>query len=244
MDQYGPATYGDRIAEVYDDLYDDLFDKQAAAEFLTERARGGAALELGIGTGRIALLLKDKGVDVHGVDTSTKMVEKLRAKPGGEDIPVTIGDFAELDVEGTFSLIYVPFNTLFALESQEEQIRCFETVAEHLTEDGVFVTETFVPDVTRYVRNQGTEVDNVRSNRVIVSFSRHDPVTQTSRTMHVFFTNEGEQLYPVFIRYAYPAEMDLMARLAGLQLRERYGDWSQTPFSSESQAHISVYGKE
>ena len=243
MDEYGPDTYGEQIADVYDELYDELFDKHAAAEFLSERARGGPALELGMGTGRVAILLKDKGVDVHGIDTSPKMVEKLRAKPGGEDIPVTIGDFAELDVEGSFPLIYVPFNTLFALESQEAQIRCFETVAEHLTEDGLFVTETFVPDVTRFARHQNTEVTDVRSDRVIVDFTRHDPVTQTSRSNHVFFTNEGIRMYPVVVRYAYPAEMDLMARLAGLALRERYGDWRMSPFTSASGFHISVFGR-
>ena len=243
MDDYGPETYGERIAGIYDELYDAMFDKEGAADFLTERARSGPALELGIGTGRVALPLKARGVEVHGIDSSPNMVAKMRGKPGGEEIPVTIGDFADIDVEGNSSLIYVPFNTLFALGSQEDQVRCFANVAQHLTDDGVFVTETFVPDVTRYARHQGTEVEDVGSERVMVSFSRHDPVTQTSRSQHVFVTNEGVEMYPVFIRYAWPAEMDLMARLAGMALRERYADWRMTPFTSEAKMHISVYGR-
>ncbi|HWL65954.1 MAG TPA: class I SAM-dependent methyltransferase, partial [Actinomycetota bacterium] len=218
--------------------------KSAAADFLAQRARGGPALELGIGTGRVALLLKERGVAVHGIDASEKMVERLREKPGGGDIPVTVGDLADVGVDGSYPLIYVPFNTLFALESQEDQIRCFKNVRDRLTDDGVFVTETFVPDVTRYERNQGTSVEDIRSDRVFVSFSQHDPVTQTSMTQHVFFSSKGIELFPVFLRYAYPAEMDLMARVAGLALRERYGDWRMAPFNSSSTAHISVYGPE
>lgn len=169
------------------------------------------------------------------------MVARLRAKSGGEDIPVTIGDFAEVDVEGEFAVVYVPFNTLFALTTQEEQVRCFENVARHLTEEGVFVVEAFVPDLSRYDRHQRVSVDQVKSDRVMLEVSRHDPVRQTSDTQHVILDERGMKLYPVSVRYAYPSELDLMARLTGLRLRERFGGWHREPFTSASVAHVSVY---
>ena len=243
MHDYEPETYGDRIADDNDRLYEDLFDKEGAVPFLAERARGGPALELGIGTGRIALPLKAKGVDVHGIDSSRKMIEHLRAKPGGADISVTLGDFAQFSATETYPLIYVVFNTLFALTNQEDQLRCIENVAKHLTEDGLFVVEGFVPDVTRYVRHQNTEVMHLEPDEVMLSAGRHDPVNQIVRAQHILFTSEGTKLYPVFLRYIYPSELDLMARLAGLALRERYENWRMSPLTSDSKGHVSVYGK-
>src|SRR5262249_25509644 len=154
-------------------------------------------------------------------DASAAMVERLRAKPGGEAIPVTVGDFAEVGVEGRFSLIYVVFNTLVGLPSQDDQVRCFGNVAAHLREDGVFVVEAFVPDQARYVRGQNVSTTWVGVDEVRLALARHDPVEQRVVSQHVVLTEQGVQLYPVQIRYAWPAELDLMARLAGLRLRER-----------------------
>lgn len=243
MQDWGPASYGDHIADVYDDLYEDLFDKQGAVSFLAERATGGPVLELGIGTGRLALPLAATGVEVHGIDASQAMVDKMRAKPGGDAIPVTMGDFAEVPVNGTYPLVYLAFNTLFALDSQDEQLRCFQNVAERLSGGGVFVLEAFVPDMTRFRDHQDVRATNVSMEGAQVDLTRHDPVTQTSRTQHILFREDGVRMYPVLVRYAYPAEMDLMARLAGLVLRERYENWRETPFTSASHSHVSVYAK-
>ena len=242
-------VYGDRIADIYDDLYEELFDKAEAVAFLAERSRGadgtgeGRTLELAIGTGRIALPLAQQGVDVHGVDISEAMVERLRSKPGGADIPVTIGDFADVPVPGRFDLVYLVFNTIYALTTQEDQLRLFRNVADHLTDQGVFVVESFVPDVSRYVRHQNTEVVGVGVDKVQVSFARHDPMTQTIRSQQMILTESGTKMVPVALRYIWPSEMDLMAKLAGMELRERYGSWKRDHFTSDSKAHVSVYGK-
>ena len=158
MPDHDAATYGDRMADVYDGWFAVPLDTQDTVALLSDLAGAGPVLELGIGTGRIALPLAQRGHEVHGVDASEAMVEKLRSKAGGEDIPVTIGDFAEVDVEGAFSLVYVVFNTFFALLSQEDQVRCFSSVARRLREGGVFVIEAFVPDMTRWDRDRRMEV--------------------------------------------------------------------------------------
>jgi hypothetical protein len=242
MKGYEARTYGDRIAGVYDELYGTLFDVDATVSLLAELAGGGPALELAIGTGRIALPLEDRGVDVIGIDASEAMVAELRAKPRGDDIPVVMGDFADVDIEGRFKLVFVVFNTLFNLATQDEQVRCFTNVTKHLTEDGVFVVEAFVPDVTRYTRHQTTGVDRLDSESVHLEASRHDPVNQTVDSQHIHLRRgEPVEMYPVSIRYAYPSELDLMASLAGLRLRARWGGWHKEPFTSESKFHVSVY---
>lgn len=244
VEGYDASTYGERIAEIYDDLYDELFDADATVSFIVELARGGRALELGIGTGRIAVPLARAGIEVVGIDSSESMVARLRAKPGGTDIPVTIADFVEVDVEGEFVVVYIPFNTLFALTTQEQQVRCFQNVARHLTDEGVFVVEAFVPDLGRFDRHQRVSVDRIENDRVVLEMSRHDPVRQTSDSQHVVIGEGETKLYPVSIRYAYPAELDLMARLAGLRLRARFGGWRKEPFTSASVAHVSVYERD
>lgn len=240
-DDRDPAEYGERIADVYDELYGKLFDTEGAAAFLAELAGPGPALELGIGTGRLALPLAERGVKVHGIDASERMVRNLRGKPGGDRIPVTIGDFADVPVDGRFPLVFVAFNTLFALRTQEAQVRCFQAVAEHLADDGAFVVEAFVPDPARFDRGQRTATERLAHDRVILESSVHDRATQRVDSLHVMVTEEGIRLYPVDIRYAWPSELDLMARLAGLGLRERWADWRRTPFTSESPQHVSVY---
>ncbi|HEV3471713.1 MAG TPA: methyltransferase domain-containing protein [Actinomycetota bacterium] len=241
MEGYSADTYGQIWASIYDDQWSGVFPVESTVAFLKELAGEGPALELAIGTGRIALPLKEVGVDVHGIDISEAMVAKLRTKPGGEDIPVTMGDFADVGVDETYPLIYVVFNTFFALTTQEEQIRCFANVARHLEPGGAFVIECFVPDLARFDRHQRVDARRVRVDAVGLEVSRHDPVAQQITTQIVVLTQEGNQLYPVFIRYAFPSELDLMARLAGLRLRARHGGWDDEPFTSESAAHVSVY---
>lgn len=243
MEGYDAATYGDEIAGIYDELYGELFDVEGTVDILVDLAGAGPALELAIGTGRIALPLKERGVEVHGIDVSERMVEKLRAKAGGEDIPVTMGDFADVPVYGTYPLVYLVFNTLFALPSQEDQIRCFANVAEHLAPGGTFVVECFWPDLSRFDRHQRIGVDRITRNSVELETTRHDPVNQRSESLHVVIKESGNELYPVVIRYAYPSELDLMARLAGLRLRDRFGGWRKQPFTSDSQSHVSIYEK-
>jgi len=242
MKDYDAQTYGDRIAGVYDELYGELFDDDDTVARLAELVGDGRALELAIGTGRIALPLKERGVEVTGIDISEAMVAKLREKPGGTDIPILIGDIGDVDVEGHFGLVFVVFNTLFALTTQEDQVRCLANVERHLTDGGVFVVEAFVPDSTRFTRHQTVGVDSLGMDQVHLEASRHDPVTQTVESQHIVL-KEGEpvKMFPVTIRYSYPSEMDLMARLAGLRLRSRWGGWHGEAFSSESKFHVSVY---
>jgi SAM-dependent methyltransferase len=182
--EYRASTYGDRIADFYDNLAGTMFQPAAteqAAGFLADLAGTGPALELGIGTGRIAIPLAERGVAVTGVDASEAMVARLRARPGGATIPVVMGDFGELAVEGQFELIYVVFNTFFALLTQQLQVQCFRRVAERLTASGVFVTEAFVPDPTRYERGQAVSAEHITQDWVMLNAARHDPTTQTDQ---------------------------------------------------------------
>jgi SAM-dependent methyltransferase len=238
---YDASTYGDRMADVYDEWFAVPTDAGDAVALLSDLGGSGPLLELGIGTGRIALPLAQRGHRVHGVDASEAMVQKLRGKADGAEIPVTIGDFAELDIEGDFSLIYVVFNTFFALLSQEDQVRCFSNVAKRLQEGGVFVIEAFVPDMTRWDRDQRMEAQHVANDSVVLGAARHDPVEQRVVSNHLLVSEGGVKFYPVRLRYAWPAELDLMARLAGLRLRDRWGGWGREPFVGSSVKHVSVY---
>jgi SAM-dependent methyltransferase len=240
--EYDASTYGDRLADVYDEWYAGL-DPGPAAATLAELAGGGPALELAIGTGRVALPLAARGVEVHGIDASEAMVARLREKPGGERIPVTMGDFADVGVEGRFALIYVVFNTFFALLSQADQARCFANVADHLADGGVFVIEAFVPDLARFNRGQRVDATRVETDLVMLNVSLHDPVEQRVSSQHILLGPDGVRLQPVAIRYAFPAELDLMARLAGLGLRERWSGWEREPFTAASGQHVSVYAR-
>jgi len=236
------TSFGVDAAEVYDD--EPRGDESAAVAFLERLATGGPALELAIGTGRIALPLAAQGLHVDGVDLSPEMVAKLRAKAGGDELSVTMGDFADVPVPGTYPLIYVVFNTLFNLLTQDDQVRCFENVAAHLTDDGSFVVEAFVPDFLYRLRdNQYVDAEAVGVSEVWLDVGRHDPVAQRLDETHVALTGNGVRLYPIVCRYAWPSELDLMARIAGLRLKERWGGWSNEPFTASSSLHVSVYGR-
>jgi SAM-dependent methyltransferase len=242
-------SFGKEHAEAYDDLQrfsktPSRSEQAAAIAFLEDLAGGGPALELAIGTGWIALPLAARGIRVDGIDISPAMVARLRAKPGGEQIAVTIGDFADVPVPGTYRLIFVVANSLFNLLSQDDQVRCFENVASHLTDDGAFLVEAFRPDFLyrlrdhQYVDAEAVEVDEVR-----LDVARHDPVTQTLDESHVSLSREGVRLNPIVTRYAWPSELDLMARIAGLRLKGRWGGWDRSPLTPMGRTAVSVYGR-
>jgi len=239
MNFYSDETYGEHVAGVYDDWYSD-YDPQAV-DTLAVLAGGGRALELGVGTGRIALPLAAKNIEVHGIDAAPSMISRLRAKAGSEHITLTQSNFADVPVEGEFALVYIVFNTFFALSTQDEQVRCFRNVAAHLSHDGCFVIEAFVPDLTRFTGGQVNWATKVTADEVQLDVGQHDSAAQRVISQKVVLTDGSVRLYPVQIRYAWPSELDLMAQLAGLRLRERWGNWRREPFSSESQKHISVY---
>jgi SAM-dependent methyltransferase len=241
MADYDETTYGERIADVYDSLTDVPTDTDDAVELLVELAGGGRALDLGIGTGRLALPLHARGIKIEGIDASPAMVERLRSKPSGRDIPVRMGNFADLDIDGRFSLIFVAFNTFFALLTQGEQLRCFSGVAAHLEAQGAFVIEAFIPDLGRFDRGQRVQATDVKMELVRIDAARHDPVAQQIIAQHVVFTETATRFYPVKLRYCWPSELDLMARLAGLRLEHRWGGWLRQPFGAASGKHISVY---
>jgi SAM-dependent methyltransferase len=210
-------------------------------EMLAGLAGDGRALELGIGTGRIALPLARRGVPVHGIDLSNAMVERLRAKPGAEAIGVTIGDFATTRVDGTFRLAYLVFNTIMNLTTQEEQVACFRNAAAHLEPGGCFLIEVMVPDLRRLPPGQNAVPFRVGPDRWGVDV--YDVATQAMSSNHIEITDgRGEySRYP--FRYVWPAELDLMAQLAGLRLRERWDGWTREPFTSDSRQHVSVWEK-
>ncbi len=219
-------------------------DEAAATAFLERRAGSGPALELAIGTGRIALPLAARGLRVDGIDFSPAMVARLRAKPGGDQIAATLGDFAAVPVSGAYRLIYVVFNTLFNLLTQDDQVRCFQNVATHLTDDGTFVVEAFVPAYLYRLRDdQYVDAEAIGVDEVRFDVGRHDPVRQILDESHVSLSPAGIRLNPIVTRYAWPAELDLMARIAGLRLKERWGGWNREPFDSDSRLHVSVWGR-
>ncbi len=207
-------------------------DEEAAVAFLRAWAGDGPALELGIGTGRIALPLAATGIRVDGIDISPHVVEQMRTKPGGDRIEVTMGNFADVAVPGTYRLIYCPGNSFFNLLSQEDEVRCFANVAAHLIEDGAFVIESMVPDfLWRLEEHQYVQAEMVGVDQVRLDVLRHDPVNQMLDENHVWLREDGIRFNPVMQRYAWPAEMDLMARIAGLRLRERWLGWDRQPWT-------------
>jgi Methyltransferase domain len=241
VEDYGPETYGERIAKVYDEWFYLPTSTEDAVAFLAGLAGEGPVLELAIGTGRIALPLAARGIEVRGIDASEAMIAKLRSKPGGRDIPVTIGDFADVGVEGHFELIAIVFNTLWALPTQEDQVRCIRNVANHLRKEGAFVTEMYVPDPARFDRGQRMQVRTIESRRVVLEASQHHPKYQRVSSQLIALEDGGEtSMFPVELRYIWPSELDLMAELAGLELAERWGGWKREPFD-DSDWCISVY---
>jgi SAM-dependent methyltransferase len=241
---HNEGFFGERAALVYDERAADMFDPAVVTpvvQLLAELAGQGGALEFGIGTGRIALPLAERGVRVAGIDSSQAMVARLRAKPGGEDIEVTFGDFARTCVEGEFSLVYLVFNTIFNLVTQDDQVACFQNAAAHLRSGGRFVIETGVPGLQNLP--VGQTIIPFRADPEGIGFDVYDVVTQRFSSQHYVFAEGRVETFPYEFRYAWPSELDLMARLAGLRLRDRWAGWQREPFTSLSRAHVSVYEK-
>ncbi|UCM86544.1 class I SAM-dependent DNA methyltransferase [Streptomyces marincola] len=246
MEHYGPETYGELNADIYDEWHAAL-DPAEAVRSLAELIKEGPAgpvLELAVGTGRVTIPLAAEGIDLRGIDASEAMVARMRAKPGGEHIPVTIGDMADVapDTEEQFAMVFVVFSTFFFLMTQDEQVRCFVNVARRLRPGGRFVLECPMPDVARYDRNQRVAAHEVGLGQVRLTAVRHDPVEQRFEGQHVLITDNGVRLAPAFMRYAWPSELDLMARIAGLERHARWGGWRREPFRGEGN-YVTVYEK-
>lgn len=235
-------SFGEDSAAVYDT--EPRGDEEETVACLERLARGGPALELAIGTGRIGLPLAARGLRVDGIEQSAAMIARLRAKPGGHDIAVTQGDMAEVAVSDSYRLIFLVFNTLYNLLTQDEQVRCFENVARHLTDDGVFLVEAAVPDFLYRLRDhQYVDAEAVELGKVTLDVGRYDPVTQLLDESHVTLSSKGIRLAPIVTRFIWPSEMDLMARIAGLRLHARWAGWNGEPFDARSARHVSVYGR-
>jgi SAM-dependent methyltransferase len=236
--------FGERVAATHDESWTGLFEPGAAdtvADILEKLADGGRALELGIGTGRVALPLARRGVPVHGIDLSQAMITLLRAKPGGEEIGVTIGDFATARADGTFRVAYLIFNTIMNLTTQAAQVACFRNAAAHLEPGGCFVIEVMMPELRKLPAGQN--VVPLHAGQTRWAFDVYDIATQMMSSNYVEVTG-GRGEYTSFpFRYVWPAELDLMAQLAGLRLRERWAGWKREIFTSESRQHVSIWEK-
>jgi SAM-dependent methyltransferase len=236
--------FGEDVAATYDDGFEDQFDPaviDATAGVLAGLAGNGRALELAIGTGRIALPLAARGVEVHGIDLSRAMVARLRAKPGGDAITVAVGDIATTRVDGTFSLVYLVFNTIMNLTTQDAQVACFRNAAAHLEPGGCFVVEVGVPELRRLPPGQSAVPFQVSSTRW--AFDLYDTATQAMSSNYVTVTDGRGEYRSIPFRYVWPSELDLMARLAGMRLRDRWEDWNRAPFTGDSRQHVSVWEK-
>lgn len=239
MEGFDPETsFGRDVARTYDDR--PRGDEDDAVAFLGDLAGDGPVLEFAVGTGRIALPLAARGVRVDGIELSADMVEQLRAKPGGDGIAVTMGDMSTVTARGRYPLVYLVFNTIFNLLTQDDQVRCFENAARHLADGGAFVVEAAVPEVWI------GQVDHARpgyvgKDRVVVDVSTYDPASQHLETNHVELSNAGIRVGPIALRLAGTGELDLMARIAGLRPVARWGGWRHEPFAASSVRHVSVY---
>lgn len=240
-----PRDYFDEwVAEGYDSSSEDAFEPTFVAsvvDFLADLAGDAGALEFGIGTGRIALPLSQRGVRVHGIDLSSAMITRLRAKPGAHEIGLTIGDFATTKVDDTFSLVYVVYNTISNLTSQDEQVECFRNAARHLEPGGRFVIEVFVPVLQRLPPGETVRAFTVSHTRL--GFDEYEVATQSLVSHHYSVVGGQLKVFSVPFRYVWPSELDLMARLAGMTLSERWGGWTREPFTSDSTTHVSVWEK-
>jgi hypothetical protein len=236
--------FGEEVAAAYDERSAEMFDPAVVTpvvDVLAELAGDGAALEFAIGTGRVALPLSERGVRVHGIDNSEAMVARLRAKAGADAIGITIGDFSTTRVDGEFAVVYLVFNTIFNVVTQDAQVACFENAAAHLRRGGRFVVETGVPALQSLP--VGQTIVPFRADPDGLGFDVYDVVTQRFSSQHYVFEDDRVKRYPVEFRYAWPAELDLMARIAGLTLEHRWAGWRGEPFTAVSGSHVSIWAK-
>jgi SAM-dependent methyltransferase len=234
-----PALFGEVWADDYDEGPSP--DPAPAVDFLAGLANGGRVLELAVGTGRVALPLAARGVRVEGVEGSPAMAARLREKPGGDGVPVTVGDMADVPADGPFTLVYLVYNTFFNLLEAERQQACFDNVARVLGEDGAFVIEAYVPDPSFFDRGQRVQALSVTENSATIEVYRFDLAAQRFHSQKITFDADGVRLRPHAERYCWPAELDVMAARAGLRLDTRLADWSGRPFGPDSTGHVSVY---
>lgn len=238
---YDPGAYGRAIAREYDSLYTTVPETEEAVALLAGLSDGGAVLEMGIGTGRLALGLQARGIEVAGIDGSPEMVDELRAKPGGADIPVTVGNFADAAVDGEYSVVVLALHTIFGLPTPDDQIRCFENAAAHLEPGGVFVIEARVMDASDFAGGQAVAPRFSDDQHVELQVQRFDVVSQRVEVTNVHLSAGGVRLNSYVNQYTTPREFDLMARIAGLRLRDRWEGWRCEPFTAHSRRHVSVY---
>lgn len=243
MREWEASLYGEKIASVYDHWFKGVSDTDATVDRLAELAAGGRVLELGIGTGRISLPLAARGLEVHGIEISPAMVEGLRAKPDNEKVSVTMGDFADVGVDGPFALIFAAVNTFTGLATQDDQVRCFVNAAARLHRDGMFVVDTWVSEAAASNQSSAVSTRWVRAENVGFRAETRDPVKQTIMTQDIVVSEKGIQLYPNLSRYVWPSELDLMGRIAGLTLRSRWGGWAGQPFTGGSARQVAVYSR-
>lgn len=237
--------FDEQIAARYDDTSARMYRPEVldpAVDFLEGLAGDGAALEFGVGTGRIALPLAERGVPVHGIDISEPMLRELRKKSGSERVATSVGSFANTRVEGGFRLVYLVFNTITNLTTQDEQVACFENAAAHLETGGCFVIEVIVPDLRRLPPGERVRAFDVRPTHL--GFDEYTDFTgQILYSHHYWIDGSDVRIFSAPYRYVWPAELDLMARVAGMRLRERWAGWTREPFTDESTSHVSVWEK-
>ncbi|MGA9776054.1 MAG: class I SAM-dependent methyltransferase [Candidatus Dormiibacterota bacterium] len=234
------TSFGHQESMRYD-AEDTRGDEEQTVEFLARLAGQRDALELAVGTGRIALPLAAAGVSVDGIEMSPHMLERMREKPGGDAVDVIMGDMSRVGTGRTYGLVYLVYNTIGNLLTQDDQVRCFENAARHLTDDGVFVLECRVPAAPSRAGHQFVDPEIIGVDHVVFDVCRYDPVSQILDENHVRISSDGIVFGPIRVRLAHPPEFDLMARIAGLRLRDRWGGWNQEPFTASSWRHISVY---
>ncbi len=235
-----PASFGEIYAEDYDRLHDPG-TTDAAVDLLADLARGRKTLELAIGTGRVALPLAKRGIEVHGFDASPDMIAKLKEKPGGDQIPTTIADMADFSLTNTYDFAFLVFNTLFNLTTEAGQISCFKCVSEHLRKGGQFLIETYIPDLSEFTDNQFERTRQMSKGVTWFETALHNPADQTVEYHRYRTDDETRTDLPLHVRYAWPSEIDLMAELAGMKLIHRWGGWACEPFTPDSRMHISLY---
>ena len=241
MEGFDPWTsFGYEVSKRYDAV-DTRGDEEQTVAFLAKLAGQRDALEFAVGTGRIALPLMRAGVRVDGIEMSGHMVDRMREKPDGDNVEVTIGDMSRVTTGRTYGLVYLVYNTIGNLLTQDDQVRCFENAARHLTDDGVFVLECRVPTAPSRQRHQFVDAEHVGVDHVVLDVCRYDPVTQILDENHVRISTDGVVLSPISLRLAYPPEFDLMARIAGLRLRDRWAGWNGERYTATSWRHVSVY---
>ncbi|MFH8411357.1 class I SAM-dependent DNA methyltransferase [Streptomyces sp. NPDC018019] len=240
MEGFDPRTsFGYEVSQRYDD--DPRGDEAETVAFLAELAGRRRALEFAVGTGRIALPLMRAGVRVDGIELSQDMVDRMRGKPGGDHVDVVMGDMSRVTTGRTYGLVYLVFNTIGNLLTQDDQVRCFQNAAGHLTADGVFVLECRIPTAPSRPGHRFLDTEQIGLEHVDLDAGRYDPLTQILDLNHIRISSAGIRFAPIRLRLAHPPEFDLMARIAGLRLRERWGGWNGEPYTAASWRHISVY---